>query len=165
MKKKYIMTDDIIDLNGHTLHRIKAVKDFGNVIANELGGYIESENNLSHDGSAWVAGNAKVSGDALVTDDAFVTDDAWVTGNAKVTGNASVANDTDLAVIRGFGRFNRTTTFFRCKDNIVRCQCGCFYRTINEFRAQVQETHGDNKFAKEYLMIADLMELHFNKGE
>ena len=36
--------------------------------------------------------------------------------------------------------------------------------TLEEFREKVKETHGDNRYAKEYLMIADLMEMHF-RGE
>ena len=169
MEKKYILTDDVIDFNGHTLHRIKAVRDFDCVKAGDLGGFIESEKNLDHDGDAWVTGDAVVSGDAWVTGDAVVTGSALVTGSAhvsgdaRVTGSAQVTSNADFAVIRGFGRVFRTTTFFRCKDNLVRCKCGCFYGTVDEFRSKVGETHGNSKYAKEYLMIADLMELHFKE--
>ena len=31
-----------------------------------------------------------------------------------------------------------------------------------QFREIVKKTHGDSKYAKEYLAIADLMELHFS---
>lgn len=44
---------------------------------------------------------------------------------------------------------------------MIRVVCGCFYGTIYEFREKVRETHKDTKIAKEYLMIADLMEMHF----
>lgn len=64
-------------------------------------------------------------------------------------------------VVKGFGSENRTTTFFLTKDKKVGAQCGCFYGTLEEFRRKVKETHKDTQFAKEYLMIADLMELHF----
>ena len=157
MEKKYILTDDVIDFNSHTLHRIKAVRDFDCVKAGDLGGFIESEKNLDHDGDAWVTGDARIFGDAVVSGAAVVTDSARVTGAAVVSGAA------DFAVISGFGRVFRTTTFFRCKDNLVRCQCGCFYGTVDEFRSEVRETHGSSKYAKEYLMIADLMELHFKE--
>ena len=156
MEKKYILTDDVIDFNSHTLHRIKAVRDFDCVKAGDLGGFIESEKNLDHDGAAWVTGDAVVTGSARVSGAALVTDSARVSGAAVVSGAA------DFAVISGFGRVFRTTTFFRCKDN-VRCQCGCFYGTVDEFRSKVRETHGNSKYAKEYLMIADLMELHFKE--
>lgn len=50
MKKKYELTDQTIDVDGRTLHRIKALRDFSDVLAGELGGWIEKEENLSHAG-------------------------------------------------------------------------------------------------------------------
>ena len=187
MEKKYILTDETIEHLGHALHRIQAVKDFGIVSAGTLGGFIESEKNLSHNCEAWVFGDARVSGDAWVSGNASVFGDARVSGNARVSGearvfgdawvsgNASVFGDarvsgeakihepSDIALIKGFGSEFRATSFFRCVDGFVRCQCGCFYGTIDEFRSKVRETHGDSKYAKEYLMAADLMELHFKE--
>ena len=61
MEKKYILTDETIEHLGHTLHRIKAVRDFDCVRAGDLGGFIESEKNLDHDGDARVSGEARVS--------------------------------------------------------------------------------------------------------
>ena len=52
--KKYRLTEETKVINGHTLHRIEALKDFGGVKKGELGGWIEKEDNLSHDGNAWV---------------------------------------------------------------------------------------------------------------
>ena len=140
---------------GKKLFQIRALVSFGNVKEGELGGYIEKEENLDHDGNAWVYSNARVSGNAEVSGNARVSGDAEVYGDAEVSGNA------DYAIIKGFGREYRPTTFFRCKDKKVRVRCGCFYGTIEEFRAKVKETHGESKLAKEYLMIADLMKLHF----
>ena len=47
-----------------TLHRIRAVAEFGLVKVGDLGGWIEKEENLSHEGKAWVYGAAKDNGDA-----------------------------------------------------------------------------------------------------
>ena len=97
---KYKLTDETIRHGGRTLYRIQALKDFGNVKAGDLGGYIESEINLSHDGDCWVAdnalvfGNAEVFDNALVSDNARVSDDARVYGNALVYGNVLVSNNT-----------------------------------------------------------------------
>ena len=41
--KKYELTDEITIICGTTLHRIRALKDFGNVIKGDLGGFIEGE--------------------------------------------------------------------------------------------------------------------------
>lgn len=105
MEKKYKLTDETEKTNGVVLHRIEAVRDFGNIKAGDKGGYVEAERNLSHDGNAWVSddacvyGNACVCGDAWVYDDACVYGDAcvfgnaWVYGNAEVCGNAWVYGD------------------------------------------------------------------------
>ena len=149
--KKFELTDEFVtNVFGHKLFRIKALVAFGDVEKGELGGFIEKEDNLSHDDNARVYGNAQVFGNARVS------------GNAWVSGNAQVFGDADYAVVAGFGRYFRTTTFFRCKDKILRVQCGCFYGDLAQFREIVKKTHGDSKYAKEYLAIADLMELHFS---
>ena len=54
--KKYEFTDETKEFFGRTLRRIRAVRDFGDVSAGEIGGWIEKEENLSHDGDARVYG-------------------------------------------------------------------------------------------------------------
>ena len=151
--KKYELTTEYKEIGNIKLFRVKALTSFGNVQAGELGGYIEKEDNLSQDGNAKVRGNARVDGNA------------WVDGNAEVSGNAKVRGNEDYTTIKGFGRECRSTTFFRQKDGSIGVVCGCFYGTLDEFRKKVRETHGESKFAKEYLMIADLMEMHFDRSE
>ena len=75
-----------------------------------------------------------------------------------------VYDDADYTCVKGFGTEYRNTTFYRQKDGSIGVKCGCFYGTIDEFREQVNKTR-DGKIAKEYLMIADLMEYHFGKEE
>lgn len=157
MKKFKLTSEFIVDISGVKLFRIKALIEFGNVKAGDLGGYIEKEENLSHMGNAWVSGNAQVSGDARVSGNARVSGDAQVFGDARVSG------DKDYAYAHGFGSCNRTTTFFRLKDGDVGVRCGCFYGTLAQFRDNVCETHGETKKAQEYLMLADLMKLRFEK--
>ena len=45
MSKKYELTDETMEWEGHTLHRIKALRDFNYVKAGDLGGWVESEDN------------------------------------------------------------------------------------------------------------------------
>ena len=66
-------------------------------------------------------------------------------------------------MVKGFGSEYRNTIFFRTKEKNINVVCGCFYGTLEEFRRKVKETHGEGKIAKEYLMIADLMEYHFSE--
>ena len=109
MNKKYeLLRNDYIEYEGRTVYRRKALRDFGNVKAGDLGGYIEKEENLSHYGDCWVydeakvcenaevRGNAKVFGIAFVYDNAevcgsaIVFDNVHISGNAIVFGNAKV---------------------------------------------------------------------------
>ena len=67
MNKKYVFTKECKKLlNGTVVHRIKALRDFGHVKKGNLGGWIESEDNLSHDGNCWVFDEAGVYGNARV---------------------------------------------------------------------------------------------------
>ena len=55
---KYNFTGEEQTINGVLLKRIQRLSD------NKIGGWIEKESNLTHDGDAWVSGDAQVSGDA-----------------------------------------------------------------------------------------------------
>ena len=166
MKKFELTTESITNEAGKKLFRIKALIDFGDVKAGELGGYVEKEGNVSQDDNAWVSGdaevfgNAKVSGRALVFGDAKVSGRALVFGNARVSGDAWVSDNADYALVQGFGIKFRCTTFYRGKNKKIMVNCGCFHGDLEEFRKQVKETRS-GKIAKEYLMIADLMKYHF----
>lgn len=96
--KKYELTSETIKFARHTLHRIKALKDFGSVKAGELGGWVEKEENLSHAGKAWVYGSAKIYGKAWVYGDAVVCGNARVCGSVWIYGDALVY---DKAEVRG----------------------------------------------------------------
>ena len=157
--KKFELTAESKIFAGKKLFRIKALISFGNVEEGELGGFVEKEENLDQSGDAWVYGNAWVSDDARVSGNAWVCGNAWVSDDARVSGNA------DYATVQGFGSKYRATTFFRTKAGDIGVRCGCFYGTLEEFRAKVKETHRETKTAKEYLMVADLMEFRFSKEE
>ena len=90
---KYKLTTEAKMWCGHKLYRIEAAEDFADVKAGELGGWIESEKNLSQEGDAWVYGNAKVGDNAMVYGNAKVCGNAWVCGNAEVYGDAWVCGN------------------------------------------------------------------------
>jgi len=92
MNGKYTLAEETKTVSGHTLHRLKALKDFAYARAGQLGGWIETEKNLSGPGDAWVTAEARVFGDAQVFGDALVFGDATVSGNACVSGNARVGD-------------------------------------------------------------------------
>ena len=154
--KKFELTTETKVIFGITLYRIRALIAFGNVNAEELGGWIEKESNLSHDGNAWVSGNAQVSGDARVYGDAQVYGNAEVYGNARVYGDAEVNNSVHLMTVGAIGSRDGYTTFFRTKDKQIKVSCGCFLGTIAAFAEKVKQTHGDSKHAKTYALAIEL---------
>jgi len=118
-EKKYELTDETIEIGDSVLHRIRAVRDFTlkdgtKIKKGELGGWVEEERNLSHDGNCWVGDNAKVFGDAqvcfnalvcdyavvhsdaVVIDSAMVFGDAWVFGENQICDNAKVYDHATL---------------------------------------------------------------------
>lgn len=92
MEKKYVLTNETI-CAGPTLHRIQAVKDFGDVKAGDLGGFIEKEENLDHKGLCWVYDDAHVHDDAMVFGNGRVSGYAAISEHARVFGNAHVFGD------------------------------------------------------------------------
>ncbi|WP_396583953.1 hypothetical protein [Bartonella grahamii] len=90
MEKKYELTDETTEVDGKTLHRIRALRDFGGIKADDLGGLIEHEGNLSHEGNCWIWYKACVFGDARVYGNALVFDEAKVSDNAHVYESAHV---------------------------------------------------------------------------
>ena len=241
--KKYELTTNTKMWFGRKLYQIKALKDFGNVKAGDLGGYIEKEENLSQDGIAWVSdnacvydnarvfcnayvcgnacvydnaevcgkahvyggalvydnaeiygnalvyGDAEIYGDACVYDNAEVFDNAQVFGdacvcdnaevfdNAHVLGNAQVYDTTwihcdaqissnaDYICFKGFGSENRNTTMFKTKNGDICVSCGCFTGSLRAFMDKVKETHGNTKYAKEYLACVEVAKIHFEIDE
>ena len=81
-KKKYELNSETIEIDGTILHRIKALKDFSDVKAGDLGGWIEKEDNLSQSGDARIGGDARVYGNAVVFGNARVDENEVVFGQA-----------------------------------------------------------------------------------
>jgi len=78
---KYELTKETKEANGRPLRRVRYL-DSG-----ELGGWLESEKNLSQDGDALVCGNAVVSGDAEVFGDARVSGGKWDSSPLQIQGS------------------------------------------------------------------------------
>lgn len=105
MEAKYILTNEKKIFGVRVLYRIKAVKNFGTVIAGELGGFIESDRNLDHKGECWVFDNAIVCDCAYVTGNAKVRNKARIKGGANIKGNANVKDNAviyGLATVSGY---------------------------------------------------------------
>ena len=93
MKKYELQPTTLITPFVEPLFQVVALRDFGDVRKGDKGGYVESEDNLSHDGDCWIYDNARVFGKAWVFGNARVFDNAQIFDNARVYGNAEVFGD------------------------------------------------------------------------
>ena len=133
--KKYELTSETKVINGLELHRIKALKSFENIKEGDLGGWIESEKNLSQDGDAWVGG------------------DATVFGNATISGNAKVRKTADYIVFKNWWSSGRYFTWTRSNN---KWKVGCFYGSGEELIAKAYKD--SEKSGREYERVVNYVE-------
>ena len=143
MKKFELTAESKINWFGRTLYRIKACIDFtttsgDEVKAGELGGYVEKEQNLSHDGKAWVYGDAKVYGNAEV----------W--GNAEVYGDASIFSTKHIFCVTPIGQYANPLTVFRTKKRELKISFEFETYEVEEFRKAIHDS-----WDEEYVDIAE----------
>ena len=166
MNTKYEFTGETKIVYGRTLRRIKAIVAIGATVApGDIGGWIESENNLSEYGDAWVYdnalvfgnarvygnarvhGNAEVHGNALVYDNALMYGDAEVYGDARVFGNADVYGNARVCGNAGYMTFKNSWSsgrWFTYTASNKKWKVGCFYGTGDEL---VSKAYADSELS------------------
>lgn len=188
--KRYELTDETMETSsGNILHRIRALTEIRTAMwtvkPGDLGGWVESTDNLAQDGNAWVFGNAQVYGraqvygDARVFGTARVCGSAQVYGNARVYGNAQVFGEAQVygdarvcgearvcalnhvLMVGPMGSRDDTTTFMRGEGAIL-VRCGCFTGTIDAFAAAVDLRHGGSRHGKAYRAAIELARVQFD---
>ena len=167
MSIKYELTDETKNINGITLHRIRALRDIPSVGVKygDLGGWIKEEHNLCQNGDAWVYvdarvydnarvyggaevcnnarvfGYAWVFGDARVCDNARVYGNAWVFGGAEVCGNALVYGNADYMTFKNSWSSGRWFTYTRSNK---MWKVGCFYGSGDEL---IKKAYADSELS------------------
>lgn len=154
LHKKYEITE-IPHPKYPWLHRIRAlVRVNENVERGDLGGYVESENNLSQEGYCWIYDSAVVCEGAVVDKDgrlfdgAMARDSVLVTGNARLFENATAegfsyisggelrenARAAGDAVIKPSD--NGQSPLIKGESNIYGTVCGWFIIDDNIFQGE-----------------------------
>lgn len=113
---KYDITSETRLSGPVPLHRITALRDIPRhgVKAGDLGGWIESERNLSQ------------------------SDDAWISGNARVWGDARVSDAQHVLTVGPVGSEDQTFTVYRTEDGGHQVIVGCWGPgTLTELGAEV----------------------------
>lgn len=115
MKKYEILQDDPKPAVNRPAYRIRALRDIPEhkVRAGDLGGYLEGEHNLSHEGGAWIANEAMVVDRSRVTGNAIARDHSTMSGHTIIDDEAvlgGLASMRDHSIVRGNARVRGATT-------------------------------------------------------
>lgn len=159
--RHYELTDETIEFDGHTLHRIRCTEDFLNITKGTLGGFVEGYENLCDE--AWVDGDAKVYGAVWIGGNAAIYDSAvirqgspWpliISGYTKIGGNAVIKSDYDYIVFKNWWSSGRYFTWTRSND---MWRVGCFYGTGKEL---IAKAYKDSKVSgREYERVVKYVE-------
>ena len=117
MNKKYeLLNDETINFNGSKLYRIRALRDFGDVHRGDLGGYIETYDNLAQTGNCWVYDESVVKDDAKVSCNVNVHGKSIICGSATVDCYADIIDSTvsDNATVTGFAKIYNGAKIKEC---------------------------------------------------
>jgi NDP-sugar pyrophosphorylase family protein len=100
--KKFELSDVTITVGNVTLYCVKALRSWRTehgteINKGDLGGFVQSEDNLSQLGTCWIADEAQALGKSRIKDDALVCKNAIISGRAQVQDCAVV---TDIAKVQ-----------------------------------------------------------------
>ena len=96
MSKKYEFTGETKVEYGITLRRIRLLIDLPGFEKGSIGGWIEKESNLSHEGNCWVFGNSLVFENSRVSENSRVFGNSFVFGDSQVFGNSWVFENSQV---------------------------------------------------------------------
>ena len=152
MNKKYILVESncVAIADGRKLYQIQAIRSFSDVTAGDLGGYIENESNLSHDGVCWIYGDGCVCGDAEVSGNVRVDGLGYICNNVKIN------KHKNLFVVDIFLNRSEHATFVKTDDGIIYVTCFIaskyFNGTIDELEKEVLNTYDKfSEYRRRYL--------------
>lgn len=140
--RHYELTDETIEFDGHTLHRIRCTEDFLNITKGTLGGFVEGYENLcdealvgneakvyagavvkdraSVQGGACVSNCVVIAERALVEDSASVYGAVWIGGNAAIYDSAVIIQGSPWPlIISGYAKIGGNAVIKSAYDYIV----------------------------------------------
>lgn len=131
---KYELTNEVRDIGGHTVYRIRAIKDIPVaedhiVKAGTLGGFVESESNLSQQGLCWIYDDAVAYGGAIVSGKANVRDYAQISGNVRISKKAHVYGQAVIAgnvTVRGHAWIDGEAFITAADDDQLVIEGNCY---------------------------------------
>src|SRR5574344_1176190 len=105
--KKYELTNITMEYKGRTLYRIRALKDFRDVEAGDLGGWVSNENNLSQKGCCWIYDEAKCMDNARMYDNSIMRNNSTMCDFSEMHNHSAMF---DNAVMYGYSKMYEYST-------------------------------------------------------
>ena len=182
--KHFRLTEETIEWQGHTLHRIEATRDSYWAKASQKGGFVESEDNLMDE--SWVADEANVWGGARlwrysaaygstqVFDKCILMDVSQVAGDSRIHGcgtvvhgaaniyNGVIEDSKDYIVYQGFYE-GGTLTAYRDTNEVPSVTLGGSWYTLPNFIRWAKQRYNNPDLLKEVRLIAELIRQRFDK--
>jgi len=95
--KKYKLTKESKEVFGNKVYRIQAIKDFTCINGREvkksyLGGWVQSEDNLSQDGLCWLFDEAVGMENSKRTENSIGSGNSQQSGNSRQSGNSKLSS-------------------------------------------------------------------------
>lgn len=143
---KYELTNITKQIDGRTVHRIRALRNFANVRAGDLGGWVEHADNLSQRGNCWlyhdacalncafVVNNAKLLHSACARDFTEISNNAQVYGIAVVSKRTHVYDDMKINTHASVTPIHIIGLAYPITITDHHATIGCQTRTFDEWR-------------------------------
>ena len=179
--RKYEMTNITMEFEERTLYRIRALKNFRNVKAGDLGGWVSGKHNLSQEGDCWIYDEAKCMDNARMYHNSAMYNNAVMLDNSKMFENSRMYRDSRLKnkenlygkLVTKVDRFieinntgGRIVTGV-LKDGKILYNIGCQNEITKEvFVDRIYNDDGGiekHPYRKEYLKIIDVIESYLSK--
>ena len=90
--RKYEMTNITMEFEERTLYRVRALKNFRNVKAGDLGGWVSGKHNLSQEGDCWIYDEAKCMDNARMYHNSAMYNNAVMCDFSEMHGCSEMHN-------------------------------------------------------------------------
>ena len=155
--RKYELTDVTMKFEGRTLYRIRALRNFSDVDTGELGGWVESESNLSQEGDCWIYDNAKCVDNARMYDNSTIYNNSEIHHNARMYDNSTIYDD---------GKMYDNASMYdnrKKKKNSIMCSSSRMYDNSRMCNNSILKGN-DKLYGKLVSRVEEFIEINNKKG-
>ena len=155
--RKYELTDVTMKFEGRTLYRIRALRNFSDVDTGELGGWVESESNLSQEGDCWIYDNAKCVDNARMYDNSTIYNNSEIHHNARMYDNSTIYDDGKMY---DNARMYDNSTMYK---NSIMCSSSRMYDNSRMCNNSILKGN-DKLYGKLVSRVEEFIEINNKKG-